>query len=400
MHVAIDSFGQRSEGTWRMSWHPVFDDGSTGERVWETIKAKTRRDAKRQAGEIRAKRDEELRECQGSPAPHAGVTLLEWAQRLVDERLATGVIRQSTADSYMVRIRSCGTIGQMDVAEITTDDALECLIEMNKRGNLCRNTVISNFKTLRSALEHAVDEDLIAKNPARRITLPEALPTKPRSLRSDELDRLIEVMDAAENPMKSCIALGIYLGVRGEEACGFQWLDRDPNEGVPIISIDRVAIIEQGRIVVKEPKTPSSIRTLPEAPRLTHILDEREKEQRERCERHGVKFDKSFFILGDIDGRPLSPDTMRKMFRTLCDCFGLDCSYHWLRHTLATYLHRRRVPPSAIAAWLGHASPAFTERVYCDKDPTIVYDALPVVSGIGSSGGERRRELLGDDDMA
>ena len=56
MHIVFDSLTQRAEGTWRLSYHPVFDDGSCGERIFETIKAPTRRSAKKKAGEIRVKK--------------------------------------------------------------------------------------------------------------------------------------------------------------------------------------------------------------------------------------------------------------------------------------------------------------------------------------------------------
>ena len=39
MHIVFDSLTQRAEGTWRLSYHPVFDDGSCGERIFETIKS-------------------------------------------------------------------------------------------------------------------------------------------------------------------------------------------------------------------------------------------------------------------------------------------------------------------------------------------------------------------------
>jgi integrase len=50
---------------------------------------------------------------------------------------------------------------------------------------------------------------------------------------------------------------------------------------------------------------------------------------------------------------------------------------HDARHTCATLMHLRGVPIAVIAAWLGHASAAFTLSVYAHSQD----DALKAAAG-------------------
>ena len=57
--------------------------------------------------------------------------------------------------------------------------------------------------------------------------------------------------------MKTAIALGRYLGVRAEEACGFRWTDRYTSiSGQRFIMIDRAICVEKGKSEGKNARKP------------------------------------------------------------------------------------------------------------------------------------------------
>lgn len=382
MHIVQDSLSQRGKGTWRFSYHPVFDDGESGEREFVTIKASTKRDARRIAGEMRAELEEELRRDAPTGLKRCGLTLLEWQEKYAGELHSMGVIRQSTADSYVQAVQTCTLIADKDVARITEQDVKDCLADMMTSGRLSKNTVVKHFRIARSALEHACDAGLIARNPARRVKTPKMDKTKPRSLRENERRKIDELIKTIENPLKTASAMGLYMGVRGEEACGFRWCHRSVEGGLSFMEVAEVVAMEAGRPVLKRPKTDESSRRLPESKAMRAILDERKKEQMERCEKHGVTFSDDLFVLGDIDGKPLSPDKMRKDFRAVCQAAGIECTFHWLRHTFATRMIAQGVNARTVAQWLGHADPGFTLRTYCDADEGALIDSLSFVDKI------------------
>lgn len=384
MHIAQDSLSQRSKGTWRLSYHPVFDDGTCGEREYKTIKAQTKREAKKLAGELRANLEEELRLNGAAGQKACGMTLVQWQKRYADELCATGVIRRSTADSYVQAVRACELIADLDIADITEQDIRECIADMLSQKRLSTNTVVKYFRTARSALEHACDEGLIAKNPAKRVKAPKMSKTKPRSLKEDERRVIDTLIKTITNPLKCATAMGLFMGVRGEEACGFRWCHRSVEGGVSFMEVAEVVSMEAGRPTLKEPKTDDSARRLPESKIMRAILDERKREQMERCAKYGVKFSDKLFVLGDIDGKPLNPDKMRKDFKAVCEAAGLKCTFHWLRHTFATRMIAQGADPRTVARWLGHSDPGFTLRTYCDADDGALIDSLGLVDKIAA----------------
>lgn len=378
MYLAQDSLSQRSKGVWRLSCHPVFDDGTCGEREYHTIHAETKREAKKAAGELRARLEEELRESVPQGVSTCGTTLYEYLRDYTRDMLATGVIRPTTAASYMQATKACASVAEKDMGLITEEDMKDCLANMLEDGRYGKNTAVKNFRTVRSALERACEEGLITKNPARRTKLPNLDKKRPRSLKTKERREIDELIGEIENPLKTAATLGLYMGLRGEEVCGLRWIDRDET----FLTVNEVVAMEDGRPVLKEPKTPTSRRRLPEPTRATLALNARRREQEERCEKCGVKFSEKLFILGEIDGRPPSPDRLRKNFRAVCDAAGLSCTFHQLRHTFATRMVAQGVNPRTVAQWLGHSDPGFTLRVYCDADEGALMDSLAFVDSI------------------
>ena len=361
-----------------MSCHPVFDDGTCGVREYHTIHAETKREAKKVAGELRADLEAELRRSAPKGVPACGASIAGWVNTEVEDMLATGVIRHSTAEAYVNAIRACGALAEKDVASLTEQDMKDCLAHMLDCGKYGKNTAIRYFRIVRGALNRICDEGLIAENPARKIKLPKQDKIKPRALKAKERRAMDELIRTIENPLKTAATLGLYMGVRGEEACGFRWLDRDES----FLGVNEVVVMEMGVPVVKEPKTQNSYRRLPESKRVATVLNERRKEQEERCRAYGVAFSESMYILGDIDGKPYSPNRLRMDFRAVCDAAGLSCTFHQLRHTFATRMVAQGVNPRTVAQWLGHSDPGFTLRVYCDADEGALIDSLGYVDKI------------------
>lgn len=71
------------------------------------------------------------------------------------------------------------------------------------------------------------------------------------------------------------------------------------------------------------------------------------------------------FVFTDSSGHPVKPDAVRRLLNRYRNAAGLgDINPHRLRHSAASVLIERGESPTAIAAQLGHASPAITMSVY------------------------------------
>lgn len=388
MHYVIDALGQRDPGTWRVGMHPVFDDGSKGERVFCTVHARTRREAQRLAEEARAEAEEAQRSGERSAPSGAGLTLLEWQTQWAERLAATGAVAESTAAGYVNAIKGLGRVANMSLDEIEADDIAQALADMIGSG-ISPNTANARFKAARRALDRACEDGFIDRNPARSLKPPKKVPTKPRSLSSSERERMLSLVPSMSGPLPVAICLGLMAGLRGEEALGLQWRDFDEGDG--LLTVRRVVITDKrGATRVEErAKSSSSLRTLPVARELAARLAEQMARHEGLCAKIGMPFSDKLFVLGDVDGAPLGPNRFRKMFKAFSDELGFGCTYHWLRHTFATCMIARGVNVRTVSQWLGHSDPGFTLRTYCDADPAALaasVSAVEAIAGLPGSG--------------
>jgi integrase len=86
--------------------------------------------------------------------------------------------------------------------------------------------------------------------------------------------------------------------------------------------------------------------------------------------------DPSTLLFTRLNGEPIQPDSITKMFARLVKKAGVPAlSFHALRHTHATDLLRAGVHPKITSARLGHASIAVTMDVYSHAIPGLQEDA-------------------------
>ena len=86
-------------------------------------------------------------------------------------------------------------------------------------------------------------------------------------------------------------------------------------------------------------------------------------------------------VVADELGAPIPPDKYSKMFRQLSKRAGLrPIRLHDVRHTALTLMALNGVPLAVVAAWAGHADPAFTLRVYAHSQDTAIRDALSLLT--------------------
>ena len=71
------------------------------------------------------------------------------------------------------------------------------------------------------------------------------------------------------------------------------------------------------------------------------------------------------YVASNQLGEPLHPDAITSRWEKLLKGLGVPAvRLHDARHSCATLMHLRGVPIAVIAAWLGHASAAFTMATY------------------------------------
>lgn len=193
----------------------------------------------------------------------------------------------------------------------------------------------------------AIDEDLIAKDPMRRLKLPKKAPKREREL---PVERAVELLSAVKGtPLSAPIFLAVVLGLRRGEICGLKWEDLDRR--AKTLRIRRQRQDMKGKLGVRElPPKAGSTRTYYLNQGIVDELDSR----------------------GDLDspyvctcgGMEWRPDALTRWFNSHKEGLGLppDWTLHDLRHLNGALLNAAGVQLTGIAPWLGHSTTAQSEQ--------------------------------------
>ena len=148
---------------------------------------------------------------------------------------------------------------------------------------------------------------------------------------------LIRLFEWSE--MEIPVLLGAYAGLRRGEICALTIQDLDGD----YIHISKDMVLDDfGQWIIKEPKTPSSNRTV----LLPHHVAERIRKR------------------GHITN--LHPNIITKRFISRQESLGIDPPYtfHSLRHFFASYLHAQNIPDAYVLRAGGWSTPHVMQKVY------------------------------------
>jgi len=153
--------------------------------------------------------------------PNGGRTRLgEWIEKheatKTHRRPSTEARDRSVLDTHVLPV-----FAEMQIARIETIRVRAWVADMNAAG-YAPDTVRKAHRLLNSALEAAVEDRLIARNPAARVDLPQQRKQEMRFLTVEEVDALVEAIDPRYRAMTLTVA---HTGLRFGEAAGLR-LDR------------------------------------------------------------------------------------------------------------------------------------------------------------------------------
>jgi integrase len=113
------------------------------------------------------------------------------------------------------------------------------------------------------------------------------------------------------------------------------------------------------------PKSRTSTRKLPMPDEVVDVLHAARTRRAEERLAFGSGFGSEEYVASDETGQPYHPNLLTFRWGRMLDELGISrVRLHDARHSCATLMHLRQVPIAVIAAWLGHASAAFTLSVY------------------------------------
>ena len=179
-------------------------------------------------------------------------------------------VRPNTRTGYEnnIRLYIRPRLGDIPLNKLTTNDIQQFINWMRQDGRseyresrgegLSANTIRHCCGLCRRALEKAVTEKLIVRNPAEECKLPPARRMEMRLLSREELQKLL--IQAKAEGYYEVFLLELTTGLRVGELMALQWDDLNFNTGE--LRIERQIYQIKGELLIQPPKNKASIRTV------------------------------------------------------------------------------------------------------------------------------------------
>lgn len=257
--------------------------------------------------------------------------------------------------------------------ELTIRDLQKFYEYCNKTLGISNNTIIKEHKLIKSALESARKEELIPKNPADYIDSFKKEDTEKVYLKEKNMEDILKAI--GENKISIPSFLAAKYGLRRGEAVGLRWSDVDfenntiivCNSVVDIENNDKNAKTKKKQVNRQKLKTKASFRILPLLMEVKDYLLNLRKQQKENRDRFKTSYNTEYLdnICVDQLGNLIKLDYVTKKFKKIVTKLNYEkVTFHTLRHSVATLLHKHGFSVKIIQYWLGHSNISTTLDTY------------------------------------
>ena len=267
-----------------------------------------------------------------------------------------------------VRVHAVPALGAVKLTDLEPTD-LQRLYARKLDAGLSRQTVKHLHTVLKTALNRAVELRLIRTSPADGAKPPSVPKHEAATLSAAQIRHFLA--SVREDRFYALYVLVITTGMREAELIGLRWEDVNLVQGRIGVRRTLTRVTGQGW-VWQEPKTGRG-----RPVRLTRLAVEALREQWQRSEGTGLVFPNTV-------GRPVEgQNLLRRNLYPALERAGLPrVKLHELRHSAATLLMERGIPPKIVADMLGHATVGQTMDRYSHVTPDIQVAAVQAMDDL------------------
>lgn len=359
---------RRSDGRWEAA---LYVPDAEGRRRRKRLYGRTRAEVATQLRAASARID------RGLPAVDAGTRLDVYLPMWLDQ-VARPTLRPKTIEGYetVIRRHLLPRIGAKTLRSLTTSDVRVLMAGMTKQG-LAPRTVQYVHAVLRTALAQAVRDDLVGRNVASVVRAPRQTRREAAFLTPDEARQLIAAAKGTD--LEAVVVVALTLGLRRGELLGLRWsaINLDAGQLRIVATVQRVS----GELLIEEPKTRSSVRTLPVPAMTITALREHRVRQAARRLAAGPRWRDHDLVFTSGVGSPIDPRNFDREFKELLDSACVPrIRFHDLRHTFATFLLAEGTPARVVMELLGHSQIGITMNTYAHVLPALSSASVEAVA--------------------
>ncbi|MFI5911583.1 tyrosine-type recombinase/integrase [Dactylosporangium sp. NPDC051541] len=356
---------QRPNGTWAGVAHVLTTDGTMKRK---TVYGKTWEQAHEKLVELKAKSH------RGVPSPDRSWKVDEYLRYWL-QVYASG-LRPKTYEGYESAVRNhlIPALGRRRLTGLQVQHVrafLDAFKQSDSKPSVRQVQYV--HAVLRNALQHAMREELLARNVATLVKV-----TSPRYKVGKGLDveQVKALLKAAQgHRLYALYIVAATMGLRRGELLGLRWEDIDLDNGT--ITIEMTVQRAGGKLHIQDTKTESSesVLPLPEITRKT-LQQHQDMQAKERVELAEAWKDHGLVFPSEV-GTPMEPRNLARHFAGLRERAGItDVRLHDFRHTVVTVLMELGVPPHIVQAIARHSDVKLTLKIYAHSNLAEMRKAL------------------------
>ncbi len=350
------SIRKRADGRWEGRYTAGYAP-NTGKRIIKNVLGKTQ-------AEVKEKLKIALDETKGIDVARAeNYTVATWLHTWYD-LYAQPNIRTATANRYELYINSyivpyiggikLTKLASRDLQKLYKDLTTHGRVRPSKKGNegLSSTTARSVHLMLHAAMDRAVKERLILRNPTEDCIAPKIRKVEMKILKAEDIGAYLAA--AKKHNALPMFYLELVSGLRKGELVALRWDDLDVKNRT--ISVSKQYVRNpNGEVTLSRPKTETSIRQVSIPQEAVDLL----------IQEHAKHQNNPYMFPSGSTGEMYYPDSVVKLHKTILKDAGLPyVRFHDLRHTFATMALQNGVDVKTVSSMLGHYDAGFTLRTY------------------------------------
>ena len=291
------------------------------------------------------------------------ITLGEWLNEWIEDYSANHA--PATTERYKLEIEKHikPNLGGVKLQALNQRMIQKTIRELSQ--TMQPKSVRMFFGVLHAALERAVMNDMIAKNPAAHCVLPTIQRKEVKPL-PDTIFREIK-----GHKYEAVYMAGFYLGARRAELLGLTWDCINFDRGIVIIKQQL-----QGNKIRETTKGKKSRVIVAPADCLELFRNEKKKQAEKRLKAGSLWENNLNLVFTNDFGHPLIPNHVSDDFKTICKHAGFpEGHFHSIRHTYETFLLEGGAGIKTVQDNMGHSDINMTLNIYAHTTDTMKQQA-------------------------
>lgn len=347
---------QRKNGRWEARY-TIGRSPGTGKQIQKSIYGDTQAEVRKKLAQATAAIDE------GIYLEPSKLTVGAWLDIWLTE-YANNAVKPSTLYSYKGQCNNHikPAIGAKKLAELTPYIIQTFYNDLQNRKGLSAKSIKNVHGVLHKALEQALINEYLHRNPSDACSLPKIIKKNVNPLQDNDISVFLSAIKG--HKLETLFMIDLFTGMRQGEILGLKWACVDFKAGTILIDKQLQRDKATGTYYFTSNKNDKA-RIITPAPSVMKSLREHKNDQNKIRLHVGEVWENTGLVFTNESGRHLLHSTVSKSFKRVLKSIELPhIRFHDLRHSYAVAALQSGDDVKTVQENLGHHTAAFTLDVY------------------------------------